>query len=302
MKKTPLYDEHKKAGGKMIDFAGWELPVLYESIMKEHTAVRTAAGLFDTSHMGEIVVKGDGAELYLRMLVPSTMAKLEENKCMYTCFCNDKGGVIDDLIIYKISKDEFYLVVNATTLEKDLIWLKQNQPKEVELINVSEQTAKIDLQGPRSLDILKEVFDPALVSGMKRFHFVYSEYQGKKALISRTGYTGEQGYEFYIDREAAPALWKELLEKGASYGLMPAGLGARDSLRLEACYSLYGHELCDEMSPLESGIGWLVNSGDPYVGKGVLEEQQRDGTPFEIIALELTEKGVPREDYQVLKG
>jgi aminomethyltransferase len=299
--KTALYGEHLKLGGRMVEFAGWELPVMYSSILEEHNAVRKKAGIFDVSHMGEIILTGKSAKNFMRSMIPTSMDRLSPHKSMYSCFCNPGGGVIDDLFVYMISDDEFYLVVNASTRTKDFEWLVSHKKPGMDIIDVSDVTSKIDLQGPASAKIAGEIFRGAF-DGMKRFDFIYTEYRGRRVLASRSGYTGEFGYEFYIDNDVAVNLWNDLLEAGKKFGIQPAGLGARDTLRLESCYSLYGHEVNDGISPVEGGVGWIINSGDDFVARDILVKQKAGGAPRELICYELIEKGVPREGCRIAKN
>ncbi len=302
MEKTALYEEHISLNGKLVDFAGWELPVLYTSIIEEHTAARTKAALFDVSHMGEIMVKGKNAGKFLQGMIPTSLDKLEPGQCMYSCMCNDRGGVIDDLFVYMLEENDFLLVVNASTTEKDVRWLSSHAAGEVEVENISGLISKIDLQGPFSLQILSDIFTDEALPELERFHFMHSTYEARPIIISHTGYTGETGYELYLHNDLAPGLWRALLAKGKDYGLLPAGLGARDTLRLEACYSLYGHELNEETTPYESGIGWLVNSKENFIGKSALLEQKKHGIPRELVCLELVDRGIPREKCAVRIG
>ncbi len=279
----------------MVDFAGWELPVMYNSIFDEHYAVRTSAGIFDVSHMGEIEITGPRAENFLRKLIPTRFDKLAPGKSMYSCFCNEKGGVIDDLFIYMRGTDSFFLVVNASTVGKDLLWLVNHSGPGVEIHDVSIKTAKIDLQGPLSRDILREVIDDERIAGLQRFGFIETRFENAPLMVSQSGYTGEYGFELYLPSDEASGLWRSLLFAGREAGLRPCGLGARDSLRLESCYSLYGHELDETATPAESGIGWVVSSGDEYIGRDALMEQKEHGAPRETVYFELFDKGVPRE-------
>ena len=299
--RTPLYNEHIKLGAKMVDFAGWELPVLYTSILEEHIATREHAGIFDISHMGEISISGPDAAGLLRKLIPTRLDKLVPGKCMYSCLCNEKAGVIDDLFIYMVSGDEFFVVVNAANLEKDLRWIRDHSSGDTVIKDLSEAIAKIDLQGPDSGSILERVLPDGSINGLERFFFRDVEYRGEKIMVSCSGYTGEKGYELYLSPEAAPEMWTSLLEAGRGTGLIPVGLGARDSLRIEACYSLYGHELTDEITPVEAGIGWIVSSKEEYIGHDIVRMQKKDGAPREIITLECTGRGIPREGYRVQK-
>jgi aminomethyltransferase len=301
MKQTSLYQEHLNLNGKIIDFADWELPVLYTSIIDEHIATRNKVAIFDVSHMGEITVKGKDAENYLRCMVPTSMDKLENGRCMYSCFCNEYGGVIDDLFVYRITQQEYLVVVNASTIEKDLRWMRLHVVGDVEIDNVSDTISKIDIQGPFAKQVLTESILDDNIDELERFQFIHSMFNSKPVIISYSGYTGEKGYEVYLPNDSAPLLWRTFLEKGKNYGLLPAGLGSRDTLRLEACYSLYGHELNDSISPVEGGIGWVVNSKDEYIGKNILEKQKKSGSSKKLVCLEMIDRGVPRENCLIIK-
>ncbi len=301
IQKTALHGEHLALGGRMVDFAGWELPVMYSSIIEEHTTTRTKAGLFDVSHMGELIVRGAGAERFLRRLIPTKMEKLTPGNSMYSCLCREDGGVVDDIFIFMVSEAEYYIVVNAATLGKDLEWMRAHESASAEIIDVSAETSKIDLQGPAALDILKKIAGGEGAESLGRFQFRYTEYHGVRMMVSRTGYTGENGYELFVPNGMAVALWKEVLAAGEEFGIRPVGLGARDTLRLEAAYSLYGHELSDHITPVEAGLGWLVTSGDEYVGRAVLAGQKEKGAPRGMVCFELEGRGVPREHCAVLK-
>lgn len=298
--KTPLYDAHIELGGRMVDFAGWELPVMYSSIVEEHNAVRSAAGLFDVSHMGEIEILGKGAARFIAKLIPTRLSKLSPGKSMYSCFCNEAGGIIDDLFVYMKDEDDYFLVVNASTTEKDLAWIARLCPEGVVVRDVSSDTAKIDLQGPRSLEIALSVFKNDAIAKLPRFCFMTVKFEDISVMISQSGYTGEYGFELYLPSAHAASLWKKLLAEGKPFGLLPCGLGARDTLRLEAAYSLYGHELDEESTPIESGIGWVVSSADEYIGKDILEKQKREGAPKETICFECIDRGVVREKCEVM--
>ena len=300
--RTPLYDRHKTLNGKMVDFAGWELPVQYNSAIDEHMAVRTKAGLFDVSHMGEIEVEGKGSRAFLSSLIPTSLSKLSEHAGMYSCLCKEKGGVIDDLFIFMISPEKYYLVVNAGTKDKDLDWLLKHRNGDTVIRDVSDNTAKIDIQGPLAAEILKKVFpqDAAgKIEGLERFHFMYHEFSGTRVMISFTGYTGEPGYELFIKPESAGQLWDALIDKGAAAGLIPCGLASRDSLRLEACYSLYGHEINENINPVEAGLSWIINSDEKYIGSEFLKNAKASGAARKIYCLEIADRGIPREGYRV---
>lgn len=301
IRRTALHGEHLALNGRMVDFAGWELPVMYSSIIEEHTSTRTKAGLFDVSHMGEVIVRGAGAERFLRRMIPTRMEKLAPRHSMYSCMCREDGGVVDDIFIFMVSDSDYYIVVNAATLEKDLEWMRAHAGGDVEILDVSAETSKIDLQGPASRDILMSVLPDGGAGSLERFEFFHTEYHGARLMVSRTGYTGENGYELFVPNPNAVALWRELLDAGKKYGILPVGLGARDTLRLEAAYSLYGHELSDTITPVEAGLGWLVTSADDYIGRSVLAAQKEKGAPRVMICFELEGRGVPREGCPVRK-
>lgn len=299
MKYTPLYKVHVESGARMVEFAGYEMPVQYTSIIEEHTAVRTSAGLFDVSHMGEITVKGPESKSFLSKLIPTSMTKLETGKGMYTLFCNEDGGVIDDLFIFMAGEDNYFIVVNASTTDKDFIWMKKHLTDGVSIENISEDTAKIDLQGPASKDIMKKIFNPESVDNLERFRFYYDRFSGSAVMISATGYTGEAGYELFINNSKAEELWNRLMAEGTCYGIKAAGLGARDTLRLEACYSLYGHEIGDAINPVEAGLEWLISSDADYIGKRELLRLKKGGALREQVAVRMSERGIPREKCSV---
>ncbi len=299
MKYTPLHKVHVATGAKMVEFAGYEMPVQYTSIIEEHLAVRTASGLFDVSHMGEFTVKGPESRRFLERLIPTSMTKLEKGKGMYTLFCNKDGGVIDDLFIFMVSDEHYFLVVNASTTEKDFAWMEQHLVSGVTIENISDETAKIDLQGPYSRDILGGIFNTECINKLERFHFCYDRFSGSSVMISATGYTGEAGYELFIANSNVEELWNSILAAGQEHCIKPAGLGARDTLRLEACYSLYGHEINESINPVEAGLGWLINSDADYIGRSELLRLKNEGAGREQIGVKLTDKGIPREGYRV---
>ena len=300
-KKTPLYDEHLNLNGRIVEFGGYDMPVQYSSAIEEHNAVRKNAGLFDVSHMGEFLITGTESRNYIQKMIPTSMKKLEKNKGMYSCLCREDGGIIDDIFIFMVSENEYFLVVNAGTKDKDFLWLKNHITGDVSLEDLTDSTAKIDIQGPAAEKIIKRIFDPAFISEIERFYFDYTEFNGKKVMVSNTGYTGEAGYELYIDTGGAVALWNLLLEKGRDEGLIPCGLAARDSLRLEACYSLYGHELSEDINPVEAGLSWLVTNESDFSGAEAVRGMKERGPERKIYCIEMTGKGIPREGYKVEK-
>jgi aminomethyltransferase len=301
LKKTPLFDLYKKYNGKIIDFAGWALPVQFESIISEHEAVRNAAGLFDVSHMGEITVKGREAFNFLQNLITNDLSKLKDNQVFYTFMCNYNGGVVDDLLVYKYSDEHFLLVVNAANIEKDYKWMKDNKGVyEVEINNISDEISELAVQGPKAEEILQKLTYTDL-SEIKFFYFKDNvKIAGIECLVSRTGYTGEDGFEIYMPNKYAVELWEKIIEVGKEYGLKPAGLGARDTLRFEAGLPLYGNELSEEITPLEAGFEFFVkfDKGN-FIGKDALLKQKEEGLKRKIVGFEMIDNGIPRHGYEV---
>lgn len=302
LKKTPLYDDHVKLNAKIVEFGGWWMPVQYTAVIDEHTATRSHAGLFDTCHMGEFEVSGQGSLEFLQRVTVNDVSKLTPGKAQYNIICNEKGGTVDDCFVYCLAPNEYMVVVNAGTIEKDFTWLQHHAPKEVTLKNMSDATAKLDIQGPAAQKILQQCTSHEL-SMIQRFHFVNGVVDGIPTLISRSGYTGEDGFELYFPATNASQIWNTLLHIGKPYGLKPCGLGARDTLRLESCYSLYGHELTEQITPVEAGIGWAVKENKPdFIGKSVLAQQKIQGPERIIAPFEMREHGIAREHYTVMSG
>jgi aminomethyltransferase len=305
LKRTPLFDTHRELGARLVEFGGWEMPVQYSGILEEHKAVRERAGLFDVSHMGEFLVEGGGAQDFLQSMVPNNVARLADNQALYTQTLLPSGGTVDDLIIYKLGDDRYMVVVNAGTMEKDWAWFTQHVSgrADVTLTNISDQLALIALQGPRAQEILQ----PLTETPLGEIAYYWSRegtVAGIACRISRTGYTGEDGFELYCAASDAPALWRALMRAGEAYGLLPAGLGARDTLRLEASYCLYGHELTEEITPLEAGLGWTVklDKGTDFGGREALLAEKQNGLRRKLVGIELRERGIPREGYAILAG
>lgn len=299
--RTPLFESYKKYGGKTIDFGGWELPVQFSSIKAEHEAVRTKAGLFDVSHMGEVLVSGSGALEYLQKLVTNDVSKLAIGQAQYTVMCNEEGGTIDDFLIYKLAEDRYLLVVNASNIEKDVAWMEQQKTEGVVIDNQSADYALLALQGPEAQTVLQKLTDQALEE-IKFFRFKeHVQVGGEDVLISRTGYTGENGFEIYGTPQAIQALWPKILQAGEAEGVVPAGLGARDTLRFEAGLPLYGQELSADISPLEAGLGFVVklNKEVDFIGKDALKMQKEHGLLRKLVGLEMIDKGIPRTGYKV---
>ncbi|NMA69700.1 MAG: glycine cleavage system aminomethyltransferase GcvT [Desulfitobacterium sp.] len=300
LKKTPLFDEHRLAGAKMIDFGGWEMPVQYVGVLDEHRNVRSNAGLFDVSHMGEIEVKGKDALDFLQYMVTNDVTKIQDNQILYTPMCSPDGGVIDDFLIYRFNQEHFLLVVNASNTEKDFAWLQENSKHyEVRLENNSDEYALLALQGPKAQKILQKLTSLDL-NEIKPYWFKHWEVDEVVCMISRTGYTGEDGFEIYFSPQYAVQLWKKILEVGAEEGIQPIGLGARDTLRFEAKLPLYGNELGPEITPLEAGLGFFVKlEKENFIGKEALQKQKEDGLPRKLVGLEMIERGIARSQYPI---
>ncbi|RIV24148.1 glycine cleavage system aminomethyltransferase GcvT [Alicyclobacillaceae bacterium I2511] len=299
-KRTPLYPLYAQSSGKIVEFGGWDMPVQFSSILKEHQAVRNAVGLFDAAHMGEFFVTGADASAFLQNMVTNDVSRLHPGEVLYSPMTYDDGGTVDDLLVYCLAADQYQVVVNASNIDKDFAWLKEHtKGKQLTLTDRSEQTALLAVQGPSSQTLLQRLTDTDL-SNIAYYHFTTGTVAGLPALISRTGYTGEDGFELYVDATAAPALWETLLNKGQDLGILPCGLGARDTLRLEARLPLYGHELSSEITPLEAGLGIFVKlNKESFVGQQALAEQKAAGLQRKVVGFVLTQRGIPRPGYTV---
>lgn len=302
MKKTPLNQTHIDAGARMVDFGGWHMPVQYSGLTQEHQAVRTKAGLFDVSHMGEVLVEGERAEEFLNFLVTNNVSRLVDGQALYSVMCYENGGVVDDLLVYRRAPKRFFLCINAGNIEKDWAWIEQHAKKFPGLMvkNVSNDFSQIAIQGPLSSEILAKVTSFDLAS-IKYYHFAETKILGQEVILSRTGYTGEDGFEIYAPASHATTLWKALMEAGTPFGLIPAGLGARDTLRTEMKFPLYGHEIDAETNPLEAGLGWVVKldkAGD-FLGKEALQKFKAAGNTRSLVGLKALDRGIPRQGYDV---
>jgi len=302
MRKTPLNAAHRASGAKMVPFGGWDMPVEYSGLISEHMAVRKAAGLFDVSHMGEFEVEGPGALAFLQRTTANNVAKLVDGQAQYSAFPLANGAPLDDVIVYRRAADRYLLVVNAGNIEKDFRWLQEQGPQDVRLENKSDAYALLALQGPRAAEILRALttFD---LSGLKYYHFAEAEVDSYPVTVSRTGYTGEDGFEIFVSPQLVEAFWKRLLEAGREKGLVPVGLGARDTLRLEARLCLHGQDMDETTSLVEAGLGWMVSldeaKGD-FPGRAVLAEQKKNGPPRKLVGFEMTGRGIARHGYPVL--
>jgi aminomethyltransferase len=314
LKRTALFSAHQKLGAKLIDFGGWEMPVQYTSITDEHLAVRNAAGIFDISHMGEVTVSGAAAAEFLNQLLTNDIKKLTPGLGQYTLMCNERGGVIDDLYAYRLCGDVYFLVINASRIEADVAWIQAQAAKfprrsELILTDASHNYAAIAVQGPRVKDFINDVISGASISAMrvarvtdlKKNEIGGFKFENQSVLVSRTGYTGEDGFEIVGSDEAIQHVWNKILEIGKPFGVKPAGLGARDTLRTEVCYPLYGHELDENTTPIETGVGFFValDKGE-FNGRGILAEQKANGTKKKLVAFKMTDKSAPpRPHYPI---
>jgi aminomethyltransferase len=299
LKRTPLYSCHAELGAKLVDFAGWEMPVQYDGVIDEHRAVRTAAGMFDVSHVGEVRVRGAGAEAFLQRLTPNDVTKLSPGRAHYSGLLTDRGTYIDDLLIYRLAADDFLVVVNASNAERDFAWMSEAAERagnDAQVTNESDRYALIALQGPKAIEILTPLATPG-VSALRYYGFLQGEVAGRPALISRTGYTGEDGVELYLAPEDAPEIWRRLLD----LGVKPAGLGARDTLRLEAAMALYGHEIDETTTPFEAGLAWVVklDKGE-FLGREALQAQRAAGMSRKLVGFEVQGRGIARQGHTVL--
>jgi len=301
LKKTPLYEAHLALQGKLVPFAGFEMPVQYPAgILAEHRAVRTTAGLFDVCHMAEFVLRGPQALELIQKITVNDASMLDVWQAQYSAMCLESGGIIDDLLVYR-GPDHYMLVVNASNKDKDLAWVQKHAPAfDVQVADKSDETALLAIQGPRAAEILQGLTDTELET-IGYYRFALGSVAGVEGVISRTGYTGEDGFELYIPNEAGMKLWGALLEAGESMGLIPTGLGCRDSLRLEMGYALYGNDLDEDHNPLESGLGWItkLDKGD-FIGRDVLVKQKEKGITRRLVGLKLTERGFPRHGYPIV--
>lgn len=299
LKKTPLAETHEKIGGRMVDFAGWWMPVQYSGLREEHDNVRKNVGLFDVSHMGEVRVKGPKALETLQWLTSNDVAKLNDGEAQYSLLPNEQGGLVDDIIVYCLQKNADYLVcVNASNKDKDFAWMVKNN-KGADLTDESDSWGQIAIQGPKALALCDKVFG-FKVSEMKPFNIKTADFQGHRIMVATTGYTGEKGCEVFVDAAGTVTLWNALLEQGGEFGVLPIGLGARDTLRTEAKFSLYGHEIDDTTNPYEAGLGWVVKpQAKDFLGKAAMVGAKERGLKRKLIGFRMLEKGIPRQGYSL---
>jgi aminomethyltransferase len=299
LKQTPLYETHKRLGARIVPFAGWSMPVEYSGIIAEHNAVRAAAGLFDVSHMGEFEVRGREARALLQFITSNDVETLVPGQAQYSALPTPEGTVVDDLLVYQLEPDRYLLVVNAGNIEKDFAWINGQNRFDATVEDISRQTALLSLQGPLSVDILQPLVNCDL-SSVSYYHFVRGAVIGLDAILSRTGYTGEDGFEIYVSAERAADVWNAILERGRPRGVLPAGLGARNTLRLEAKMLLYGSDMDETTTLLEAGLGWITKiEKGPFVGRDALERQKHEGVRRALTGFQMTGREIAREGYPV---
>jgi aminomethyltransferase len=314
MKTTPLTQTHRRLGAKLVDFAGYEMPLTYTTLKEEHHAVRKAAGIFDVSHMGEFIIRGKGARDLVQYVTSNDVDKLKEGQAQYSCLPRPEGGIVDDLLVYRLPASpmmggapiaigagaSYMLVVNASNIRKDWDWIASHNSFGAEMIDISDRTALLAVQGPKAAEILQPLTDTDLAA-IPYYHFERGSLAGvDNVIISATGYTGAGGFELYLDAERAVSVWEEILRVGEPHGLIPAGLGARDTLRLEKGYCLYGNDIDDTTSPLEAGLGWITKlNADDFVGKDFLLQQKKAGIPRRLVAFRVDDRRAPRKGYAI---
>ena len=301
VKTTKFINVHKKLGAKLVDFAGYQMPVQYSSIIDEHKTVRNSVGVFDVSHMGEIFVKGEKALDFVQYITTNDASKLTVGRVQYSAMCYEDGGIVDDLLVYKIADDEFMLVVNASNKDKDFEWIKKNNKLDVELNDESDEYSLLAVQGPESKKVVQKITDTS-IENLEYYHFLKTKVAGVEMILSRTGYTGELGYELYFkgDETTAESVWDAVFKAGEEFGIKPAGLGARDSLRLEMGFCLYGNDIDQTTNPLEAGLGWItkLKKGD-FIGSEVLKKVKEEGIKRKLVAMTTDEKAFPRHGYEI---
>ena len=299
MKNTALTNKHISLGAKMVPFAGYNMPVQYEGINAEHAVVRSGVGVFDVSHMGEFILKGENALDLIQRVTSNDAAKLYDGKIQYSCLPNEDGGIVDDLLVYRLDEKTYMLVVNASNIEKDWNWIQKYNTKEVEMNNISDKTSLLAIQGPKAAEALQSLTEVDLAS-MEYYNFVKGTFAGiDKVIISATGYTGAGGFEIYFDNEHADVIWDANFEAGKPFNMKPIGLGARDTLRLEMGFCLYGNDIDDQTSPIEAGLGWITKFTKTFTNSEALLAQKEAGVARKLIGFEMIDRGIPRHDYEI---
>lgn len=302
IKKVQLNDLHEALGAKMVPFAGYNMPVRYSSDIEEHKTVRNGVGVFDVSHMGEFMVRGAKALDLIQKVTSNDASKLEIGQAQYSCFPNEAGGIVDDLIVYKMADQEYMLVVNASNIEKDWNWINKHNNIGADLENISDKISLFAIQGPKAIEAVQSL-TPIDLSSIKFYHFTIGEFAGvENVIISGTGYTGAGGFEIYVKNEDAESVWNAVFEAGKSLGIKPIGLGARDTLRLEMGYCLYGNDINDETSPLEAGLGWITKFTKDFINSENLKKQKEKGVDKKLVGFIINEKGIPRAHYPIVNN
>lgn len=299
IKNIPLNDLHTKLGGKMVPFAGYNMPVRYSSDIEEHMTVRNGVGVFDVSHMGEFTVKGPNALDLIQRVTSNDASKLIDGQAQYSCLPNEKGGIVDDLIVYKIKDNDYLLVVNASNIDKDWNWISQFNTKGAEMKNISDDICLFAVQGPKAVATLQKLTSTDL-SAIKYYHFAIGELAGvKDVILSNTGYTGAGGFEIYVNKGNAEKIWNAVFEAGKEFDIKPIGLGARDTLRLEMGFCLYGNDIDDTSSPLEAGLGWITKFTKDFTNSASIKKQKEEGVKKKLVGFKMIDKGIPRHDYPI---
>lgn len=300
MKNTALTQKHISLGAKMVPFAGYNMPVSYSGLNEEHLAVRNAVGVFDVSHMGEFILRGDKALDLIQRVTSNDASVLTDGKVQYSCLPNGKGGIVDDLLVYRIDAKTYMLVVNASNIEKDWNWIKKHNDMGVEMVDISDKTSLLAVQGPKAAAALQKLTDINL-SDMPYYTFKKGKFNGvDNVLVSNTGYTGAGGFEIYFENEHAEKMWDAIFKAGEEFGIKPVGLGARDTLRLEMGFCLYGNDIDDTTSPIEAGLGWITKFTKDFVNKSELLEQKEKGVTKKLVGFEMIDRGIPRHDYEIV--
>jgi aminomethyltransferase len=300
MKNTALTHKHIELGAKMVPFAGYNMPVQYAGINAEHETVRKGVGVFDVSHMGEFILKGDKALDLIQRVTSNDASKLYDGKVQYSCLPNEDGGIVDDLLVYRIDDKTYMLVVNASNIEKDWDWISKYNTEGVEMKNISDKASLLAVQGPKAAEALQSLTDIDLGS-MEYYTFKKGKFAGiDNVLLSATGYTGAGGFEIYVDNEHAEGVWDAIFKAGEPFGIKPIGLGARDTLRLEMGFCLYGNDIDDKTSPLEAGLGWVTKFSKEFTNSAALQQQKSEGLKNKLVGFEMIDRGIPRHDYEIV--
>lgn len=302
LKKVPLNDLHEKLGAKMVPFAGYNMPVRYSSDIEEHMTVRNGVGVFDVSHMGEFLITGPQALDLIQRVTSNDASTLVDGQAQYSCLPNDAGGIVDDLIIYKIKENDYMVVVNASNIEKDWNWISDHNTKNADMKNVSDDICLFAVQGPKATAVLQKLTATDL-SRIKYYHFAIGKFAGvDNVIMSNTGYTGAGGFEIYVNRKDAENVWNAIFDAGKESGIKPIGLGARDTLRLEMGFCLYGNDIDDKTSPLEAGLGWITKFSKNFTNSSALQKQKQEGVKRKLVGFKMIDKGIPRHDYEIKDG